>query len=92
VVSLGADGALAASADQVWRARCPSLQARSSVGAGDAMVAALVYALLNNLPDDEALRLATAAGSATASLSGSSVANLKLIQEFLPRIRVERVG
>ena len=92
VVSLGADGALAASADQVWRARCPSLQARSSVGAGDAMVAALVYSLLNNLSQDEALRLATAAGSATASLSGSSVADLKLIQEFLPRVEIERVS
>ena len=92
VISLGAEGALAASAVQVWRARGPSLQARSSVGAGDAMVAALVHALLNNLPEDEALRLAAAAGSATASLSGSSVADLKLIQEFLPRIEVERVG
>jgi 1-phosphofructokinase len=92
VVSLGADGALAASARQVWRARCPALQARSSVGAGDAMVAALVYALLNNLPEDEALRLATAAGSATASMSGSRVADFKLIQEFLPRIQMEKLA
>ena len=92
VISLGPDGALAASADQLWRARCPSLQVASSVGAGDAMVAALIYSLLNNLPEDEALRLATAAGSASASLSGSSVADLKLIQEFLPRIEMERVG
>ena len=91
VISLGADGALAASADQVWRARCPSLQARSSVGAGDAMVAALVYAMLKNLPEDEALRLATAVGSATASTAGSGVADLKLIQEFLPRIQMERL-
>jgi 1-phosphofructokinase len=92
VVSLGAEGALAASAREVWRARCPSLEARSSVGAGDAMVAALVYAMLKNLPEDESLRLATAAGSATASMSGSSVADFKLIQEFLPRIQMERLG
>jgi 1-phosphofructokinase len=92
VVSLGAEGALAASAREVWRARCPSLAARSSVGAGDAMVAALVYALLKDLPEEESLRLATAAGSATASMSGSSVADFKLIQEFLPRIQMEKLA
>jgi 1-phosphofructokinase len=92
VVSLGAEGALVASAREVWRARCPSLAARSSVGAGDAMVAALVYALLRDLPEEESLRLATAAGSATASMSGSSVADFKLIQEFLPRIQMEKLA
>ena len=92
VVSLGAEGALAASAREVWRARCPSLEVRSSVGAGDAMVAALVYALRKDLPEEESLRLATAAGSATASMSGSRVADFKRIQEFLPRIQMERLG
>jgi 1-phosphofructokinase len=91
VISLGAEGALAASADEFWRAYPPRIQARSSIGAGDAMVAALACAILNQLPLAEALRLAVAAGAATTALSGSSVAGLQAIQKMLPDVLIEAI-
>ena len=91
VLSLGAEGALAASADQLWRAYPPAIQVRSSIGAGDAMVAALAYAILNQLPLAEALRLAVAAGAATTAMSGSSVAGLQTIWELLPKVLIEAI-
>lgn len=67
VISLGPDGALSASLDSgFWRARPPAITARSTIGAGDAMVAALAYGLMRSLPPQDALRLATAASCAAA--------------------------
>jgi 1-phosphofructokinase len=89
VISLGAGGALMASADELVRARPPAIKTGSTVGAGDAMVAAFAYALMKNLPPGEALRLATAAGTATAALSGTRMADSELIRETLTRVVLE---
>lgn len=67
VISLGPDGAICASAAGVWRGRAPHITARNTVGAGDAMVAALAWAVMRSLATPEALRLAMALGSATAA-------------------------
>ena len=91
VISLGAHGALMASADELVRARPPAIKTGSTIGAGDAMVAAFAYALTKNLPLNEAIRLATAASSATAAVNGTRMADSKLIQEFLPRVMLEEV-
>ena len=64
VISLGPDGAISASRDGIWRAHSPAISARSTVGAGDAMMAALAYGLTRSLSPPEALRLATAVSSA----------------------------
>lgn len=91
VISLGAAGALAASGDRMIRARPPSIKTGSTVGAGDSMVAAFAYAMMKNLSLGEALRLATAASTATATVDGSGVGDFQLIQEFLPQVELEEL-
>lgn len=59
-VSRGADGAVFVSADEVVVARPPAIAVRSTVGAGDAMVAGIVAARLRGLSLAESARLATA--------------------------------
>jgi 1-phosphofructokinase len=59
-VSRGASGAVFVSADEVVGARPPAIEVRSTVGAGDAMVAGLVAARLRGLALPDAARLATA--------------------------------
>ena len=81
VLSLGADGALAVSQRERWRAYPPSVTASSSIGAGDAMVAALAFAMTRGLALEDALRLATAAGAATVATNGSA-AELGSIQDY----------
>ncbi|MGB9803410.1 1-phosphofructokinase [Desulfofundulus sp.] len=91
VISLGAAGAVAASGNRVIRARPPSVRASSTVGAGDSMVAAFAYAMMKDLSLDEALRLATAASTATVTVRGSGVGDLRLIQEFLSQVVLEEL-
>jgi 1-phosphofructokinase len=89
VISLGAQGAVGVSAFEAWRARPPRVEPRSTIGAGDSMVAALAHGIKRNLPFYEALRLATAAGAATAAREGSSVADLKTIEDLFPQVVME---
>lgn len=60
VVSMGADGACFVTSDATVIARPPAIEVRSTVGAGDAMVAGIVAARLGGLPLDACARLATA--------------------------------
>jgi 1-phosphofructokinase len=86
VLSLGADGALSASAAQMCRARPPAVAVRSTVGAGDAMVAALAYGLMKSLSLSDALRLATAASCAVAAWGQS--ATTEQIETLMPQVSI----
>lgn len=90
VISLGPDGAVGASPTGIWRAHPIAVAAHSTVGAGDAMVAALAYGLMKSLPLSEALRLATAAGSAAAATI-EPWPSRSAIEALLPQVRIEPV-
>lgn len=89
VLSLGAGGALSASPARMCRARPPAVAVRSTVGAGDAMVAALAYGLRKSLSLSEALRLATAASCAVAAWGQSATA--EQIDTLMPQISMASV-
>lgn len=60
VVSMGKEGACFVNAERAVIARPPEVEVRSTVGAGDAMVAGIVSAQIQGLPLDECARLGTA--------------------------------
>lgn len=91
VISCGADGAVIAVAESTWWATPPAIKPGSTVGAGDSMVAALARALGAGLAPDQALRLATAAGAATASLPGTQVADQTLVERLLPGVQIQSI-
>ncbi|MDX1675740.1 MAG: PfkB family carbohydrate kinase, partial [Longimicrobiales bacterium] len=81
VVTLGAEGAVAADGDGAWHARAvppsPEAAARlasaSAVGAGDAFLAALLLALDGGATTPEALADAVAAGTAVLLSEGAAL-------------------
>jgi 1-phosphofructokinase len=60
VVSMGADGALFVTKEECITAMPPAMEVRSTVGAGDAMVAGIISGALRGLSLAEQARLATA--------------------------------
>jgi 1-phosphofructokinase len=68
LTSLGADGALLMEDDQVWYGECPVEERRSSVGAGDAMLAGFLAA---GARGTQALSEGLAWASAAVGLRGS---------------------
>lgn len=86
--SMGGDGALLVSHDYAYHAKPPQVQAGSAVGAGDSFLAGLLAKLAEGLEPKAALRFAIACGSATASVQGSQLGNLEIINSLLPSIEV----
>jgi tagatose 6-phosphate kinase len=71
VLSLGAEGAIAARADEGFHARPPQIPVVSAVGSGDALLAGVIQALAGGLALPEALRRGVAAGTANALSVGA---------------------
>jgi 1-phosphofructokinase len=91
VISMGADGAVAATKRDLLSARPPAVASRSSVGAGDAMVAALAYGEVNHLCFRDSFCLAMAASAAAVTMEGSKVAEPALVQSLLAQVRIEDI-
>jgi 1-phosphofructokinase len=89
LISLGAEGAIGVAGNDALFAAPPAVKVRSSVGAGDTMVAAMAYAAVEKLPFREAFRMAVAASAATVALAGSKVADLAGVQHLLPLVILE---
>jgi 1-phosphofructokinase len=86
VISQGADGAVAASADGTWKAIPPAVVARSTVGSGDSMVAGLAIALAEAKNLAEGLRLGTAAGAGTAMTPHTHLCERADFDRLLPLV------
>jgi 6-phosphofructokinase 2 len=73
VVSLGPQGACVVTKDAVDHVPAPAVKKRSTVGAGDSMVAGLVYGLSTGLSLPETARLGVACGSAATMNPGTEL-------------------
>jgi 6-phosphofructokinase 2 len=73
VVSLGSGGALLATGELSRRFRAPLVEAKSAVGAGDAMVAGIVFSLAGGASLVESVRFGVAAGSAAVLHPGTGL-------------------
>ncbi|WP_159887405.1 1-phosphofructokinase [Paenibacillus puerhi] len=91
LISMGADGAIAMSEEQAYRVKPFPIQALSTVGAGDSMVAVMAYALLENKPLSELAKWSTAAGTITASKSGTQVCTFEEIERLASQVQVNQV-
>lgn len=91
IISRGARGADVVSDEGVFRAIPPPVQARSTIGSGDSMVAGLLHILAQGGSLEEALRWGTAAGAATATTSGAEIAHREQVLELLPQVKIRRI-
>ncbi|WP_010496905.1 1-phosphofructokinase [Paenibacillus elgii] len=87
-VSLGAEGSILVSETEAVRAKPFPIVPLSTVGAGDSMVAALVYCLLKGKPLEEMARWTSAAGTVTASKPGTEVCTLAEVEEKVSKVTI----
>lgn len=91
VLSIGSRGAVLATEEGAWEVEPPRVDAVSPVGAGDALAAALVWAMEQGHAPLEAVRWGVAAGTASAMKPGLNFANRQETEELLERVTVKRV-
>jgi len=75
-VSMGKDGSLFADKDQMLKASAIKINGGCATGAGDSMVAAAAFGIVNGFDLSTIARYASAAGSRTASKDGTEVCTM----------------
>lgn len=88
-VSKGKDGALFISNHYCYSAKAIDVEVKSSVGAGDAMVAALAYGLQNNMDYLDMFKLALATSAGAVMSKGTSPASLEVVNELIEKIEIQ---
>lgn len=73
VVSMGADGAMLVTAKDLFRVKTPKVERKSTVGAGDSMVAGIVFSLANGKNLKDALAYGVACGTAATLNPGTEL-------------------
>lgn len=92
VVSLGEKGALFIGPEGTFHAEGLAVQVGSTVGAGDAMVAALAYGLSEGMAWEVIASLAVAASTAAVMQPGTGVAPIAMVKDLQRKVSVRRIG
>lgn len=87
-VSMADRGALLAGRDGIVRLDALKVETRSTVGAGDSFVAAMVHGLASGKPIEEAFRFGIAAGAAAVSTPGTDLARAEDIRRLFEEVPV----
>lgn len=91
VVSMGGDGALYITKEETIYAEGLKVTVKSTVGAGDSVVAALAVSEEAGKTMEETVRLSTACGAANVMCSGTQPAEYEVIEELMPRVIFRRM-
>ena len=90
VVSKGEEGCLLVSRDLILETSGLAVDVKSTVGAGDSMVAGLAYAIENNYSLEDALRLGVACSTASIIEEGTTMGKIENIRKFLDIIEIRQ--
>lgn len=91
VISMGGDGALYITKEETVCAEGLKVPVKSTVGAGDSVVAALAVSEEAGKTMEETVRLSTACGAANVMCSGTQAAEYRVIEELIPRVVFRRM-
>jgi 6-phosphofructokinase 2 len=88
LVSRGKSGLLLSMDDKKIKAAAPPVDVESTVGAGDSTVAGFILAHSRGLDIIECLRMACAAGTATAQTPGTELCHSEDVEKLLPVVEM----
>ena len=91
IVSRGKAGLLLSSAEQRIKAVAPPVEVDSTVGAGDSVVGGFALAHSRGKDLGDCMRLACAAGTATAQTPGTELCHRADVEAILPRVDLSEV-
>lgn len=86
VISLGENGVNWLTADKNLNAKPPKVTVKSTVAAGDTLLAGILHGIANNLSKEQTLTTATALASHTVSQVGCELPNDERLQELSQQV------
>jgi len=91
LVSLGKEGSILGYRGKTYHAMPLPVKVKSTVAAGDSMVAALVYCIHHGFSPEDTAAITSAAGTLTAALEGSDMSEWKYIKEEYKNVIIEEI-
>jgi 6-phosphofructokinase 2 len=91
VVSMGAKGVVGISNEGNYHVMPPKMNVRSSIGAGDSLVAGIIFALNKNTFFEDALALGVACGSASTLNPGSHLCKMNDIDMIKKEVLIKNI-
>jgi len=77
--------------DRAWLAKTTLVVEQNPIGAGDALMAGFVWGLNHQFSPPEALRKGVACGTSAASLPGTKMGNIEMINNFSVQTHITRI-
>lgn len=91
IVSMGSNGAVILDKNEAILAEPWDITVRGTVGAGDSMVAALAYSISKNYSLSDTAKLVVAAGTVTASKSGTELCTFDEVLGSVERVKLSKL-
>ena len=91
VISLGSEGSIFISCDKVAKVKGIKVQVKSTVGAGDSMVAALAVAIQEDYSFEQAIKLACATSTANVMTEGTQTGRFVDIERLKSQIIINYI-
>ena len=88
-VSMGADGAWLVTSTEQHYCKAPVVERKSTVGAGDSMVAGIAFMLEREKPLEEVIRFGVACGSAATMNEGTQLFNADDVHRLFHELQKE---
>ena len=92
VVSMGPSGAILVTRDEVFQVVPPAIRQRSTVGAGDSMVAGMVHCLATGGSLQDALKMGVACGTAATMNPGTELCRKEDVDKLLLLMRCLKIA
>lgn len=91
VISLGRQGAIACYEGMIYDAVPPEVKAISTIGSGDSFIAGVLFALDQGMGIEDALRMGTAAGAATAMSTGADIGRKSDVDDLVSKVKISKI-
>jgi 1-phosphofructokinase family hexose kinase len=91
IISLGKQGLVACHEGLVYSVSAPEVKPVNTIGSGDSLIAGVIHALDQGMPIEEALKLGSAAGAATALSTGADIGLKEDVDRLIGEVSVTRL-
>jgi len=90
LLSLGAEGAVAATGQDAFSVKIPKVEAKSAVGSGDCTLAGLTYGILHGLSFEDSVVCGVAAGTANTLTIGAGQFKMQDFERVRNQVHIHR--
>jgi 6-phosphofructokinase 2 len=91
VVSMGVRGVVGINRNEYYLATPPKIKVRSSIGAGDSLVAGIVYSMSEGRTFEDAITLGVACGTASALNSGNELCRREDVEIIKKDVSIKKI-